>query len=402
MSDQAQNPGVSAAAPRPGPWLFAFVMLAAGAVSLAFAVNAPLLGPLAQRFGGEAAAQQIVVGPLLGFAVGGLVAGMITAALGARRTILASAAVFALSGSSGLWAQSAEVLLVNTFLLGISAVALATAGAVVLAERWEGDARARVIGYQTAFGSSLSSGGTFLSGVIADAAGWRAAYLLFVGLGVITFVVAAIGVGYVARVRREKGTRAALRDYLPVVPAYVAVAVTLLAVTTTFTHMSLMLAGIGVHSATVAAAVIAAQGGAAMVTAFCYGALVARIGRIATVTLGVVLSSAGLILSGLAPSIPVFVFGAAGMGAAVGVIFPFLTEEVLRLAPPAIRAQAFGFFQTAQFAGGFLNPFVVGPVTAAIGLHSMYVAVGVVSGVLGLGGLAVLAARARARLRLTA
>jgi MFS family permease len=394
MADATHDPAAPADAPRQGAWLTAFVLLAAGAVSLAFAVNAPLLGPLAQRFGGEAAAQKIIVGPLLGFAVGGLTAGWITSLLGARRTILISAVLFALAGSSGLWAQSAGVLLVNTFLLGISAVTLGTAAAVVLAAHWEGDARARIIGYQTAVGSSISSGGTFLSGVIADAAGWRAAYLLFVGLGIITLAVAAIGVGRMARARRETGA-GAWRDYLPVVPAFVAIAVLLMAVTTTFTHMSLLLKGIGVQSATIAAAVIATQGGAAMVSAFFYGALVARIGRIATVTVGVAFSTAGLILTGLFPIIPVFVFGCLGMGVAVGLVLPFLTEEVLRLAPPPIRAQAFGYFQTAQFAGGFLNPFVVGPVAAALGLHGMYVTVGIVFGVLGLAALASLAMRAR-------
>jgi MFS family permease len=387
------DPTPEIAAARPSAWLTAFVILSAGAVSLAFAVNAPLLAPLAQRFGGEAAAQRIVVGPLLGFAFGGLVAGWITAALGTRRTILASGVVFILAGASGLYAASAGVLLVNMFLLGLSAVTLGTAAAVVLAEHWVGDARARIIGYQTAVGSSISSSGTFLSGVIADLAGWRAAYLLFVGLGLVTLVVAALGVRGGGRAQREKG--GALADYLPVLPVYVAIALVLLSVTTTFTHMSLLLAGVGVRSTTVAAAVIACQGGAAMVTAAFYGALVARIGRIATVILGAAASSAGLVLSGLFPSIPVFVFGCVGMGVAVGLLFPFLTEEVLRLAPPAIRAQAFGYFQTAQFAGGFLNPFVVGPITAALGLHGMYVAVGLVAGVLGILGLGAMALRAR-------
>ncbi|HEY3694396.1 MFS transporter [Phenylobacterium sp.] len=396
MADpQAGNPAPPDAAPRRSVWLIAFVMLAAGVISIAFSVIAPILRPVAERFGGEAVAQRIVVGPLLGFAVGGLAAGWITALLGVRRTILAAAAVFTLAGASGLYAQNAAVLLAGAFLLGAAAATLVTAAGVVLAEHWEGDARGRIIGYQTAFGSLVSSGGTFLSGAIAEAAGWRASFLLFVLVGLATLAVAAAGVRRTAPVRREKGSTA-FAAYFPLAPAYLAVAILLLAATTTFTHLPLLLAGLGVVSTTVGAAVMSVQGAAAMVAAFFYGALVARVGRIATVALGVVLGSGGLMLSGLFPGVAVFVAGCFGMGAAVGLLLPFLTEEILRLASPAIRAQALGYFQTAQFAGGFLNPFVLRPITVALGLHGMYLATGIVAGVLGLGGVAALAGRRRA------
>jgi MFS family permease len=395
MADKMQAAVAEDAAPAAGPWLVAFLLLSVGAISMAFSVIAPLLGPIAARFGGEAVAQKIVVGPLLGFAIGGIVAGWIVAALGARLTILISAGVFALAGASGLYAQSAAVLLVGAFLLGMAAVVLATAGAVVLVERFQGDARARMIGYQAAAGSLLNAGGVFLSGLIAETAGWRASFLLFVVLGAVTLAVAALGVRTAARPPAEAGGRG-LAAFAPVVPIYVVVALYLLTMTNTVTHMSLLLAAAGSTSTTVAAAIIAVQGLAAMVAAFFYGRLASGVGRLPTVALGVVLAAGGLIITGAAPGAPAFAAGCFGMGASVGLILPFLTEELMRLAPASVRPQALGFFSTAQFAGGFLNPFVMGPVRAALGLHGMYIAVGVVLGLLGFAALGVLAARRRA------
>jgi hypothetical protein len=72
---------------------------------------------------------------------------------------------------------------------------------------------------------------------------------------------------------------------------------------------------------------------------------------------------------------------------------PFLIERLLGVAPERIRAQALGFFATAQFAGGYLNPFVVGPVREALGLHGMYIACGAATAVIGFAAVAVLAGR---------
>jgi MFS family permease len=379
---------------RRGLWLVAFVLLGPCSLSMAFGVIAPLLGPLAHRFGGDAVAQKIVVGPQLGLAIGGLFAGWIMARLGTRLAIVVSTVLFSLAGAAGLYAQSASILLFNTYLLGGAAVVLATASSVVLADHYAGDERGRMVGYQTALASLAQAGGVVLSGLIAQWSGWRAPFLLFIVIGVATLLVGVAAVGRERPVPSEKSALD-LRLFVPVLPIYLAIAVTLLVATTTFTHMSLLLAAQGISSPAIAALLIAIQGAAAMASAFSYGFLVARAGRPATVGLGVVLGAAGMMFSGLTPGLPAFAAGSIGMGVTVGLSFPFLIEETMRLAPGAIRPQALGFLQTSQFVGGFANPFVVGPVTAAIGLRGMYVAVGVTWLCVAIAGLAVLAAARR-------
>jgi MFS family permease len=374
------------------PVLIAFLLLSVGALSIAFSVIAPLLGPIAAQFGGAAVAQQIVVAPLAGFAIGGLIAGSIVGIFGARTTLLASAVIYIVTGASGLYAQSAEVLLANAFILGAAAVILVTAAGVVLADRFHGDLRARIIGLQTASGSLLNAVAVFMSGVIAEAAGWRMSFLLFVGLGLVLLVLAAVAVRSVPRPPKEAGGGGAAA-YLPLMPIFVASALYLVVNTNTVTHMSLLLAAEHVTSTTVAATIMAIQGLASMVGGFLYGPFATRIGRLTTLGLGVALCAGGLVLTGALPSVPAFAIGVIAMGVSVGFVMPFLIERLLGVAPERIRAQALGFFATAQFAGGYLNPFVVGPVREALGLHGMYIACGAATAVIGFAAVAVLAGR---------
>jgi MFS family permease len=378
----------AAAAGRSGTWPVAFILIAPGAMTFAYVVTSPLLAPLAQRFGGAAVAQHIIVSPILGLAVGGLLAGWFVERLGRRRAILAAATLFGLAGASGLYAQSAPVLMINGFLLGLAAATLHTTANVVLADRYAGDRRGLMVGFSFAAGCLLSAGGAIGSGLIAEAAGWRASFLLFVALAALVGVSALLGVDSTARGRREAGASTAA-DFAPLLPIYAIAAFTIFVGTTTNTHMSLLLAAQGAPSPATSAVILSVQGAATMTAGFVYGPLVLRVGRWAIVTMAILLGSIGVGATGVAPSLPTFALGCIGLGAAVGLVLPLLMETTMRVAGPEVRPRAIGFLQTAQFVGGFLNPFVLGPVTVALGLHGMYTALGGAIAVLGAAGLVI-------------
>src|SRR5579872_3689085 len=117
MVENAENlvPSAAEAAPERNVWAAFFVLLGPCGLSIAFAVAAPLLEPLAHAFGGAPTAQKIVVAPQLGLAIGGLFAGWIIKRLGERMTIILSTAVFALAGASGLFVQTATLMLCSMY-----------------------------------------------------------------------------------------------------------------------------------------------------------------------------------------------------------------------------------------------------------------------------------------------
>jgi MFS family permease len=369
-----------------GLWLALFVLFAPCASAISVSLIAPLLTPLAQTFGGKTAAQQIVVTPFFGFAVAGVTAGWIIDLFGAKPVIIISTLAFMLAGSSGLYATSAPVLLAGSFGVGFSSVVLSAAAFLILAEAYADHQRSRMLGFTIASGGLANSGATLLSGVTADAFGWRMSFLIFVAAGVACLLLALLGLRNTPPAER-RSLRFGLSGQLPLLPIYGCIAFALMVAVTSFTHIPLLLGALGNRSTALAGVLMSCQGAASMAMGLVYGPVIGRAGRIATPALALCFGVAGMLAAGIFPSAYTFAASCIGLGLMLGLLVPFLTEEVMRVAAPSVRSQALGLFQTAEFGGGYVNPFVLAPITAMLGLHGAYIALGISLAVLGLAGI---------------
>ena len=104
--------------------------------------------------------------------------------------LIASGLLYAIGGTSGLWAGSLELMLIGRVILG-----LGVAGTMALAmtwgsDLWQGPARARFMGLQ---GASMSAGGivVMLLGGAAAAVHWRGAFAVY-GIVIPVVIVALI------------------------------------------------------------------------------------------------------------------------------------------------------------------------------------------------------------------
>jgi MFS family permease len=351
------------------------ILLGAGAGGLSFGVIGPVLRPMSQAVGGVHLAQIIIVMPLLGLAVGGLVAGWVAERLGVRRTILAGGAAFGLSGLAAVLHPPTPLLIADAFLIGASAAILRVGTSLLLANRYSGDARARVIGYATASGSLISAGAVWLSGLIAEVVGWAGAFLQFGVAGGLIAICTLLAVPPARAARDRQAQPVGLRLMLPVTPLFGAVFAMMLVATTTNTHMPLLLAEEGVASTAVTSSVMSMQGLFAMLAALAYGTLQVRFGKLAIAVAGVALFTASGVIAAAAHSPVMFGAACAAMGAGVGLMMPYMIDTLLARAPVAARARALGFFGTSNFVGGFLNPFVARPISEAVGLHGLYLTI---------------------------
>jgi MFS family permease len=111
-------------------WMAVILMLSGG-VMLGLVVSA--MSSVAQQASiyfaksgdGDLVAQMIVTVPSIGVIIGGPLSGWAIARIGAKNFMLAMLAVFGAAGSAGLYLDSAMILMVSRFVLG-----LATAGIV--------------------------------------------------------------------------------------------------------------------------------------------------------------------------------------------------------------------------------------------------------------------------------
>jgi MFS family permease len=274
------------------------------------------------------------------------------------------------------------------FLIGAASSGLATGGDLLVATYLSGTARAKMLGFQSAFGGMLASGAAYVSGHIADAHGWHASFGQFVAAGTLTCAAAV----YVVSVTGSETVHAPhLLDRVtllfPLAPLYAAIFFSTMVAMTTAAHVPLLMAEAGATSVSATSIVIAMQGAFCMVAALSYGFIQARIGERWTLCAAIVIGCGGFLLTGLSGAAVSYGMGAAMIGAAVGLSQPYFLGSVIRSAPMAVRPQACGLFGTATFLGAFANPFIMAPVRNVLGLHGLYIATSFACAVIGFGAL---------------
>lgn len=155
------------------------VCLAAVVLPIALTGVANVLPPIGEDLDGSLAGLQWAVnGYDLTFASLMLAAGSIADRLGRRRVFTFGVGLFSAMTLFCAVAWSMATLDIARALAGVGAAAVLTAGSALLAQSFDGAARARAFGFfGTTFGVGLAFG-PLLAGVITDATSWRGLFLL--------------------------------------------------------------------------------------------------------------------------------------------------------------------------------------------------------------------------------
>lgn len=270
--------------------------------------------------------------------------------------------------ADGLWSA-----LAFRAIAGVALAGTYMPGMKLLVDRTEGAAQARAVNmYLTAFGvgSAISY---WVTGVMADAYGWRAAFGLAAAAPCLAFVVVAIGLG--SAKGKPAAERSRLFDFGPVVRSRTVVAyMTAYAVhlfelfglrTWTVAFLTFAYArhgggDIGV-SITFLATLVSLLGIAGIVAGGEFGV---RFGRQRVLRWAMGLSSVMAIGIGFAAALPFWVLVA--MFCLWGIVVNFdasvISAGAIANAPSGYRGATMGLHTSIGFIGGFLGPLAVGAV----------------------------------------
>ncbi|WP_415836545.1 MFS transporter, partial [Palleronia rufa] len=158
LTDIARAPAPSEAGPTR---LTLFALLASATLTvMAGATISPSLPGLVAHFADDPRAEWLVpfilTAPGLAIAVAAPLSGVLVDRTVKRRVLLAGIVLYVLAGSSGLYLDSLDAILVGRLFLGLAVGAVMTASMALIADVWEGEARQRVLGWQAA---SMGVGG---------------------------------------------------------------------------------------------------------------------------------------------------------------------------------------------------------------------------------------------------
>src|ERR1700722_19053743 len=371
--------------------LFATMMLGHFAQGLTFTAFAPALPQLANYFGGgshgELVAQLTLTISALGMMVGALASGWIVDRLGYRSVLLGALLGYGALGAGGLVLHSAVGLLASRFGVGFAGACLVTTCVSLIAARYEGHRRARVLGISGAMASGISLVAMLIGGSLARYGGWRLPFIQFPIFAAAGFLLVLCAPSGAPLHRGQDGAAAGKGFFNRLWPMYILATILAGVMFMGSTQFSFMLAQDGVHDPALRSVIMSTITLVAVLVSLVYGSIQGRLGLLGAMVLGVLTMSAALLVIDLSSS-PLLAAGAAGlMGVFVGIPLPFIHPFVTEHASLEERSRAIGVLNAFNFLGGFANPLVFVPLARIWGLRAVFLmAAGLMLGI----GLAVL------------
>lgn len=362
-------------------WMTVAVMLSGGMMmALVVSAMAPINHEAAAYFAktgdGDLVAQMIMTVPAVGIIIGGPLCGWLIDRMGSKPFLLAVLAVFGTAGSAGLYLDDAISLAASRFVLGLATAGSMTAMITSITEYFSPEARARILGYQSATGSFAGVATIKVAGYLGDYGGWRLPFALYL----LAFVVLLLGIRYLPASKpriREKVAKAANQGsilglwpiYLLIVPMFVAVYMPNI-------QVSFLLRDDGITLPSTQSNVILTGAFMVGIVALFYGRIRPRLSGNTILFLCFLCQGVGITVMGLSHSAVPIAVGCGILGIGTGIANPLISDLIVARASPEIRSRAIGASFTTRYVGDLANPFIMRPLGAAVGLHTGFVMVG--------------------------
>ncbi|MFN3578169.1 MAG: MFS transporter [Tabrizicola sp.] len=332
----------------------------------------------------------IVTLPSLAIVLSAGVMGLLIDRWDRQRLLLLTAGLYAVGGTSGLWAESLWGLLAGRLALGLGVAGTMNLGMTWASDLWQGPARARFLGLQ---GAAISLAGIvfmLLGGLLASWH-WRGAfavYGLILPIAALAFLALGPHARRIAAERDRPRAQAAATDRFPwAAYAFIAPLAFLFqaAFYVTPTRLPFHLEALGVQSPLVVGALMAALVTVSAPVSLMYGRIRARLSAMTIFGLSFVLIGLGFLAHATASDWHGVLLGSLIAGLGMGISMPNYTTWFMARVPATMRGRGSGLLTTAFFLGQFASPLVSAPLVAWLGLAGTFAAVGSGLVLLGLG-----------------
>lgn len=354
---------------------------------------APLQPAMAAAFpdqeGAEVLVALILTVPALMIGLTALVAGRIIDRVGRKRVLVVALLVYALAGTAPLWLPTLQTILISRVFVGLAEAAIFAAAMATISDLFDGHRRARYFGFLTLVTGLAAVVFIAASGALGNTS-WRTPFWLYA----VALPLAILSL-FVLERDQPRTTQIELppmhwrRLLAPILFTLVGGAAFYVPVA----MLSLRLAEMGVTESAVIGAISAVAALALALAALAFPALLRRIPRI-LLALAFAVLGAGVVLLGLAGTVPFVIAGAIVANMGGGVLISTLQNWIVQGLPFEQRGRASGASTGALFVGQFLSPLIVFAIAAGAGLGPAVAIVG--SGALLAAVVGVFAGRLRA------
>ncbi len=363
----------------------ATLLIASTLTVMAGAIIAPALPQISKEFshiqGAELLSRLVLTLPALFMAILAPLAGFFIDRSGRKTVLLISLILYAIAGTSGLYLNSLEAILVGRAFLGIAVGGLITTVITLIGDYFEGDQRSRFVGIQAAFAGM--GGLVFISsgGVLADIH-WRLPFAIYV-TSLIVWVMAIISI-YEPLKATLKSTDS--HDDKPSVVkmpsvAFLICGVALFSAIVFYmipVQMPFMLNALEGITNTEIGFAIAFVNVASVTTSLNYGKVKRRLSFEAIMGVVYLTVFTGFFIISRSESYIMMIVGIAISGLGFGLMMPNINLWMISVAPPSLRGRMVGYLNTALFFGMFISPVAIQPLIAISSLYNSFFLIGLI------------------------
>jgi len=356
------------------------IMPVIAAITMHFAAHAQngvVFTILGYGVGTEIASQLMITLLNIGIMFAGPLLGLVAQRAGYMRLLTVALALYAVAGSAGLYLDSPVNLLLSRLFLGLAGASISICCYSLIGDRFQGERRARMLGYQSALVMATGLIALFGAGAIADFGGWRAPFALYL-LAIPMFILTLFAAHPAAR-RPVAGVKpAGVGSLLPMWPFYLMLVPFNLAIYMTSVHLPYVLVSDGVTKPSLQGDIMASSFLMNILASLSYGRIASRMSRrsIFILLMGIFALSdmvIGLSHNWVGSLIGVWVAGLGG-----GLMTPFFVNIILNRVSAEVRGAAIGFMYSMMYVGDFMNPLVITPLRQQVGNHQIFAVMGVI------------------------
>ncbi|MGB3293650.1 MAG: MFS transporter [Phormidesmis sp.] len=359
----------------------ATILLVSTLTVMSGATISPSLPAMEAHFSGVANAdfwvRLVLTVPALFIVIGSPVAGQIVDKVGRKPLLLGAALLYGFAGSSGFILNSLFSILIGRAFLGLAVAGVMVSATTLIADYYQGDARATFMGLQAAF---MGFGGVlFLSvgGFIADLS-WRFPFLIYLFSWVL--IPGIIFTVYEPPRLEADAETTALTAQMPVkllVLIYGSVLLQQIVFYLIPVQLPFYLEQLSGAGATQTGLAIAFSVLFSALASMGYGRVKKRLSFIKILAIAFGLIGLGYAGIGLVGSYWLVLLGLIPTGIGLGLMMPNLNVWTANEVPDALRGRALGGLTTFMFLGQFLSPIVSQPLRRSLGMMATYGLVGV-------------------------
>lgn len=312
--------------------------------------------------------------PALFIAAFSPVAGLIIDRYGRKPMLIATLALFALAGCSGLFADSLTGLLIGRAVLGIAVGGIMTTGTALVGDFFTGPARDRYMGLQQAFvgigGTIFLTGGGFLAELH-----WRAPFLIY-ALAFLLLPAALILIREPLRTVPAQGAmpqaRLGSRGTLLLTILLAGAVFNMICFYMIPTQLPFFLKSIGLDAPSLAGMAIGLGQLIGIAASLVFARFRQVLGVMGVFSLAFGSMGFAFVLLSFATDYAGILFGMAVSGIGMGTIMPNFAGAAMLIAPPRLRGRISGLLVASIFTGQFLSPILSQPLIGSNGYAATY------------------------------